>query len=341
MPRSDVRSPAKRLPKRPKPALHRHRKRPVRRAYLKNAFTYEDDRHPVHVYLSGLGEDSARVMGSALESIADILSDGKRDATTLAWHQIRSEHVSTLRGRLQKLYAPATATRYLTALRAVLKEAWRLELIDREVVERSIDVPPIKGSRAPRGRAVLRDELVAVFAVCAEASNTTAGVRDAAIIALLYGCGLRRAEAAALEFEQFDPDAKTLKVHGKGNKARTVFLPPGASRALEPWLRLRGSGLGPLFCRVTPGGNLRMRPISPQLIYLIVRQRHRDAGIDTFTPHDLRRSFISDLLDGGIDLATIARQVGHENVQTTARYDRRSERAQQQAALGVDVPFKR
>src|SRR5688500_17892502 len=62
----------------------------------------------------------------------------KINADALAWHLIRSEHVSALRGRLQRLYAPATANRYLTALRAALKEAWRLELIDREIMERAL-----------------------------------------------------------------------------------------------------------------------------------------------------------------------------------------------------------
>jgi integrase len=65
------------------------------------------------------------------------------------------------------------------------------------------------------------------------------------------------------------------------------------------------------------------------------------AGIAGFTPHDLRRSNISDLLDEGVDLAVIARQVGHSSVQTTARYDRRGARAQRQAAERLNVPFRR
>jgi len=70
-----------------------------------------------------------------------------------------------------------------------------------------------------------------------------------------------------------------------------------------------------------------------------VQKRHLQAGVAPFTPHDLRRSFISELLDDGVDIATIARQVGHSNIQTTARYDRRDQTAQQRGVLRLDVPF--
>ena len=93
---------------------------------------------PLEVYLSRLGRDSQRTMGSALESLADILSDGKVPADGIPWHQLRPADTSALRGRLQRLYAPATANRYLSALRAILKETWRLGLIDRETMERTI-----------------------------------------------------------------------------------------------------------------------------------------------------------------------------------------------------------
>ena len=281
------------------------RKKP-RRALLTATAAYEDGRHPVDVYLSGLGEDSARVMGSALDSIADMLSDGKRSAAELAWHRLRPEHVNALRGRLQKLYAPATANRYLTALRAVMKACWQLDLVEQEAVARALDVAPIKGERRPRGRAVLTDELRAVFMSCAEDKNRAAGARDAAILAVLYGVGLRRAETAGLELGDFDEELGTLRIHGKGDKERLVFLPKGTLRALTGWLELRGYDEGPLFCHVPKNGAVRLKYVSPQLIYRVVLKRHAETGVEMFTPHDLRRSYISDLLDEGVDLATVS-----------------------------------
>ncbi|MEQ9491958.1 MAG: site-specific integrase [Alphaproteobacteria bacterium] len=321
------------------PKRKARRKAAPKRARLTATYAYAEGQHPVDVYLSGLGEASARVMGSALDSIADILSAGKLDARAIAWHELRAEHVSALRGRLQQLYAPATANRYLTAIRAVLKACWRLELVDQETIARALDVPTIKGERKPRGRAVLADELRAVFEGCAVDDNRAAGARDAAILALLYGLGLRRAEITLLDLEDYDEAAPSIRVHGKGNKERVVFLPEGAVRALGRWLEHRTFDAGPLFGHVAKTGAVRLKRISAQLVYRVVLKRQAAADLDGFTPHDLRRTFISDLLDGGVDLSTVSRQVGHANVQTTARYDRRTDRALQDAAAKVEVPF--
>lgn len=314
-------------------------KRRIRRALLTEKHLYADDHHPMYVYLSRLGEGSARVMGSALTSIADILSNGKVSAEEIAWHRIRAEHVSALRGRLQELYAPATANRYLTALRAVLKEAWRLELMEREVIDRALDIPPVKGKREPKGRAVRHDELRCLFTTCADDKNRAAGVRDAAILALLYGGGLRRAEASIVELKDLDIGTGALRVRGKGNKERVIYLPAGTLRAINAWLLLRGTSAGPILCHAGKTGKIRPSSISPQLIYHVVQKRHLESGVKPFTPHDMRRAHITTLLDKGVDIATVARQVGHSNVQTTARYDRRKQRALQRAAERLDVPF--
>jgi site-specific recombinase XerD len=313
---------------------------PARTTYAKRA-DYPDARHPVRSYLVGLGDDSERVTLAALDSVADILSGGKVTAMELAWHGLRHGHVNALRGRLQQLYAPATANRYLSALKAVLRESWRLGWLDRETLEKTIDVKGVKGQRELRGRSVSRAELATLFEACAKDPNQALGARDAAILALLYGVGLRRAEAAALEVSDFKPRDQSLRIRGKGNKQRIAYIPAGAQAALEAWLNLRGRRPGGLFCGVTKGGKLTHRDVTAQLIYRVVQKRHLAAGIAGFTPHDLRRSHISDLLDEGVDLAVIARQVGHSNVQTTARYDRRGRRAQRVAAERLDVPFGR
>ncbi|MCP5057730.1 MAG: tyrosine-type recombinase/integrase [bacterium] len=311
----------------------------ARRATFSERGQYPRDKHPVDSYLVGLGDDSERVTRAALDSVADILSGGRLAADELAWHSLRHGHVNALRGRLQQLYAPSTANRYLSALKAVLRESWRLGLVDRETLEKTLDVKGIRGRREARGRAVSQDELSALFATCSHDDNETLGIRDAAILALLYGCGLRRAELAGLSRSDFRPSDRSLKVHGKGNKQRVVYIPAGAQVALEVWLETRGRWAGGLLSGVTKGGRVTRRDVSPQLIYRVIQKRHLKAGIAEFTPHDLRRSHISDLLDEGVDLAVIARQVGHSNVQTTAKYDRRSHRAQRTAADRLDVPY--
>lgn len=311
---------------------------PTRAVFAKRS-EYPADAHPVRAFLAGLGDDSERVTQAALDSLADILSAGKVPALELGWHELRHSHVNTLRGRLQQLYAPSTGNRYLSALRGVMKEAWRLGLVDGETLGKTLDVKGFSGRRGLRGRAVSTDELVAVFEACAEDSNHAMGVRDAAILALLYGGGFRRAEAAGAQLAEYKRRDKSLRIRGKGDKERVVYIPDGALEALSAWLLIRGKAPGGIFCGVTKGGRLTDRDITPQLVYRVVEKRHMQAGIAGFTPHDLRRSNISDLLDEGVDLSVIARQVGHSNVQTTARYDRRGLRAQRSAAERLKVPF--
>mgnify|MGYP002351421843 FL=1 len=78
-----------------------------------------------------------------------------------------------------------------------------------------------------------------------------------------------------------------------------------------------------------------------QAIYNMLNKRIEQAGIKDFSPHDLRRTFISDMLDAGADIATVAKMVGHASVTTTARYDRRPEKAKQQAAELLSFPYTR
>ena len=81
-----------------------------RRAIFAKRHPYDEAEHPVTMYLDSFGDDSQRTMRSALDSIADILSDGKVSADKLAWHLLRSQHVTALRGRMLRLFAPSTIT---------------------------------------------------------------------------------------------------------------------------------------------------------------------------------------------------------------------------------------
>ena len=97
---------------------------------------------------------------------------------------------------------------------------------------------------------------------------------------------------------------------------------------------------GPLFLSVHKGGNLIFgRRLTPQAIYHLLAMRAKRTGVKFFTPHDLRRTFVSNLLDAGVDIATVAKMAGHSNIQTTARYDRRPEEAKQRAARLLHIPY--
>jgi site-specific recombinase XerD len=202
-----------------------------------------------------------------------------------------------------------------------------------------VDVPGVKNQVAPRGRAAAQGELRALFGVCQD--GTPLGARDAALLALAYGCGLRRAEVVALEAGDYNTETGELLVRrGKGNKARTVYVTGGAREAVEAWQLVRGEGEGPLLWPVLKGGKLVARKLSPQTVRDVLHRRVLQAGVKALSPHDLRRSFISDLLEAGADISTVQKLAGHASVSTTTRYDRRGEHAKKKAAGLLHVPFR-
>ena len=297
------------------------------------------DENPAAVYVAGLtSPDSRRTMLAALEVVAGILSSGRQSATELDWSAVRFQHVAAVRSQLAAKYAPATTNKILAALRGTLKTAWKLGQLSGDDYQRSAGVGGISGSTLPRGRMLPPLELLALFTACTD-DTTAAGFRDSAILAVMFGAGLRRAELAELVVADVDLDAGTVTVrHGKGRKDRIAHLIGGAAVRLSRWLSVRGSGDGPLFVPVLKSGAVILRRMSAQAIYNSLAKRAAAAGIGDVSPHDGRRTFISSLLDAGADLSVVQQLAGHSNIQTTARYDRRGEKAKSQAVQLVSLP---
>lgn len=297
------------------------------------------ENHPAFVYLARLSPGSRRTMRQALDAIASIVSGGTHDAEALPWQHLRYTHTQAVRAVLAQRYAPATANKMLAALRGALREAWRLGLMDADAYRRAADLETVRGSRLPSGRALTPGELRALFRACAD-DHSAAGRRDAALLAVLYGGGLRRSEVVGLDTGDYDADAGALAVRaGKGRKERTVYVARGAREAVAAWLRVRGPATGPLFLPIDKAGQLRWRRLTDQAVLVIVRKRASAAGVGQFSPHDLRRTFISDLLDQGADIVSVGHLAGHADVSTTARYDRRGEAAKRKAAELLHVPY--
>lgn len=291
---------------------------------------------PAAIYLAGLSTGSQQGMRQALDVIAGILQSGA-DADTYPWHEAIYRDSMAVRIALTERYRPASINKMLAALRGVLKQTWRLGLMDADAYRRAADVENVRASNLLSGRALSAGEVARLFTVCI-AGRSTKCARDAALLAVFYGCGLRRGELARLEVADFDPDDCSILVQGKGRKQRTVYLSEQGCRYLGEWLRRRGSAPGPLFCPVNQCDEVRIRRLRGESIAYILRRIQERAGIEPFSPHDLRRSFVTALLDAGEDVFTVQKLAGHADVTTTAKYDRRGEQAKRRAVQSLEIP---
>lgn len=306
------------------------------------------DHHPAAVYLAGLKPSGRYTQRQALNQVARLLDipemrdENSKEITYLycPWAELRYQHVVAIRSQLEGKYSAATINKALAAVRGVLFAAKHLKQISAEDYQDAREVKGITNHTLPAGRELATGEIAALMSSC-DNDSTVAGVRDGAIIAVAYSAGLRRHELAGLDLADYDSTTGKLIVrHGKGGKERTAYLVNGAAQAMRDWLGLRGSNEGALFQPVNKAGCIIPRRITPQTIYNLLGKRGRQDGVKSFSPHDLRRSFVSDLLDAGADISTISRMAGHASVITTARYDRRPEAAKQKAAGLLHVPYR-
>jgi integrase/recombinase XerC len=200
---------------------------------------------------------------------------------------------------------PASTARKLAAVRS-----WLRFLARRGILPRN-PAGDIRGPRVPRKLVSFLplDEMDALL------EQPGADVRDRAVLELLYATGLRVSELAGLRLEDVDRVRRLVQTVGKGGKPRLVPYGAEAARALEAYLAWRGETPGPLF------RNARGGPLSARSLRECVRRRARAAGLARrVTPHTLRHSFATHLLDAGADLRLIQDLLGHARLSTTQRY---------------------
>jgi len=154
-------------------------------------------------------------------------------------------------------------------------------------------------------------------------SSSLRGKRDRAIVALLIGCGLRRAELVGLETEDFQVREEHWVIAdliGKGKHIRTVPVPVWAKRAVDEWIAAAGINSGAIFRRVSRLNKIWGDSITPKAIWHVVKAAAKGADINNLAPHDLRRTCARLCHLAGGELEQIQFLLGHASVQTTERY---------------------
>jgi len=284
--------------------------------------------HLVDSYLVRLSESSRRGMRIALKNISGIATGKPVDPYEFDWAALQYTDTIQIREQVAQRFSLHTANYHLCALRGVLKECWRLQLMSHADYASAVDFQQIRGNDTEAGRVLSLDELVKLFRVCQQ-DKTSAGVRDAAMLAVLYGCGLRRAELVALDVDDYSDGV--LTIHGKGNRLRLAHVVNEAREFFEHWLQFRKTDQ-PIFVSINKVGKLGDTPLTTQSVYRILNHRATQAGIDALSPHDIRRSTATHLLERGVDLAVVQRMLGHKQLATTVIYDKRGEKAKKEAA---------
>ncbi|MEU6712970.1 site-specific integrase [Nonomuraea sp. NPDC046802] len=315
-------------------------------------------RNPYRAYLDNLRSPGSKTaMRGCLDRMARImqgepLNDPAVSGENFPWHILRYEHTTRLRAKLlQHGWSAAYINKHLVALRRVLKEAWRLDQMSAEDYQRAIDIQQEDATTLPAGRHIPPQALELLLAVCDD-PDKPADVRDRAMFAMLYTSGVRREELVTRDLADWDPETNGIRVLGKRSKERMAYVPHDTAALIEEWITVRGRTPGALFPATWKGGRLRTddhgRParmtgqaLRKVLMKRVSQARQLDAetmGKKPFRAHDFRRTFIGELLDAGVDLATAQALVGHSSPATTARYDRRPEETRRAAVNRLRLP---
>lgn len=217
--------------------------------------------------------------------------------------------------------APASVTRCVVAVRNLHRFA-----VGSGQVQADVTAGMSPGTRSRRlPKALSMDQVESLLA--APDTSTVEGLRDAALLELLYGTGARVSEVCALDVDDIrpvldDPDLG-LRLIGKGDKERIVPLGSYAAKAVDAWL-IRGR---PAWAEISNGEhalllNTRGRRLSRQSAWAVIRRAGEAAGLDVehLSPHSLRHSYATHLLDGGADVRVVQELLGHSSVTTTQIY---------------------
>lgn len=243
-------------------------------------------------------------------AVEDINEEIVRNFRLYLSHQYKNPFKGVLARQTQSYFLIAIRS----LLRYLLKQ--RIQVISPEMIE-------LGKSRDRHLKFLSPQELQRLFSVIE--TDKESGLRDRAILEVLFSTGLRVSELVNLNKEQVNLETGEFGVIGKGGKARVVFLSKNAKAWLQKYLQKRQDAYSPLFIRYsgpkTKGLTNQANRLSVRSIERMIDKYRKKAGIlIRIGPHVLRHSFASDLLSHGADLRSVQEMLGHKNIATTQIY---------------------
>jgi integrase/recombinase XerD len=280
----------------------------------------KDRQAPLDPLMEGYLEYLTDVSRKAPETVRDIRCTLRRVGQAMAriapdrplWKLELVDYLRWLEGERALGRGGKSLNKNLSHLRGFLEYAWRSGRADRNVLDgfRIQD-----GGEAAEPDSLSLEEAASLVKACP--SSTSVERRDRMVILLLYGCGLRTKELCALKVQDLDTTRKELLVqHGKGDLERIIPIPELVHTELLAYLRERGGKRGPLLRTATHQKALRAKDVCE-----VVHRAAQRAGIGReIMPKALRHSYATHLMDGGVNLAVIARLMGHRSPAETGVY---------------------
>jgi site-specific recombinase XerD len=273
-------------------------------------------------------EVAIQIVLDSLDSEHSRRAYGRHLREFIAWHR-GSGHSEINKATVQRYAAalreaglsPATINQKLSAIRKLALEAADNGALDNQIANGIKAVRGVRQEGTRTGNWLSKQD--AQKMLNAPDTDTLKGLRDRAILAVLMGCGLRRAEASNLNFahiQQRDGRWVLVDLIGKRNKMRSVPMPNWSKKAIDEYASVAGLTYGAVFRPINKGGRITGERMTEQAIYNLVSEYAASLGQGAITPHDLRRTFAKLAHKGGSGLDQIQLSLGHSSIQTTERY---------------------
>jgi site-specific recombinase XerD len=271
------------------------------------------DAYAVELRTRGASPGTLRAYGRDLLELAAWATERGREPGQLAYRDLRGYAAALSERRLAK----ASVARKLAAIRSL-----HGHLVDTGAsASNPADLLPAQKRESRLPRVLGRDEVASLLDRIP--ARTPLEVRDRALFELAYSCGLRAEEIVNLDLGDPDFDAETLRTTGKGSKTRLVPMGEPAQRALRRYLETARYALGPSPDEQALFVSRRGRRLSPSDVRRRLEKWVRETAVaGQVSPHTLRHSFATHLLEGGADLRSIQELLGHSSISTTQIYTR-------------------